>query len=192
MANIASQKKRILRSERERAENRLLTSTVKTHFRRLESAAEAGDSSTIESEQRDLVCTRWANRLHVRILENGMGSLVSPIHNLGVDPFKVECIDEGFAHALSTLVIADLLGVPEEEHGDLITLIGLPPTQMGGDAEHKVQSDPLSWLHDRFRGYHLKRQGGLPESIFLIKDLQRGSILKHGGNYGGRYKTNHD
>ena len=38
MANIASQKKRILRSERERTENRLLTSTVKTYFRRLQSA----------------------------------------------------------------------------------------------------------------------------------------------------------
>jgi cytochrome P450 len=67
-------------------------------------------------------------------------------------------ITEDFAHALSTLVIADLLGVPEEEHGDLIALIGLPPTQMGGDEEHKVQSDPLSWLHDRFRGYLLDRQ----------------------------------
>jgi small subunit ribosomal protein S20 len=55
MANIASQKKRILRSERERAENRLLTSTVKTHFRRLESAVEGGDTSAIEREQRDLV-----------------------------------------------------------------------------------------------------------------------------------------
>jgi small subunit ribosomal protein S20 len=55
MANIASQKKRILRSERERAENRLLTSTVKTHFRRLESAVEGGDASAIEAEQRDLV-----------------------------------------------------------------------------------------------------------------------------------------
>lgn len=55
MANIASQKKRILRSERERAENRLLTSTVKTHFRRLESAVEGGDASAIEREQRDLV-----------------------------------------------------------------------------------------------------------------------------------------
>jgi cytochrome P450 len=51
-------------------------------------------------------------------------------------------ITEDFAHALSTLVIADLLGVPEEEHADLINLIGLPPTQMGGDAEHKVQADP--------------------------------------------------
>jgi small subunit ribosomal protein S20 len=55
MANIASQKKRILRSERERAENRLLTSTVKTHFRRLESAVEAGDADTIATEERDLV-----------------------------------------------------------------------------------------------------------------------------------------
>jgi small subunit ribosomal protein S20 len=55
MANIASQKKRILRSERERTENRLLTSTVKTHFRRLEAAIEGGDAGTIETEQRDLV-----------------------------------------------------------------------------------------------------------------------------------------
>jgi small subunit ribosomal protein S20 len=55
MANIASQKKRILRSERERTENRLLTSTVKTHFRRLESAVSAGDAAAIETEQRALV-----------------------------------------------------------------------------------------------------------------------------------------
>ena len=55
MANIASQKKRILRSARERTENRLLTSTVKTHFRRLESAVEAGDAGAIASEQRELV-----------------------------------------------------------------------------------------------------------------------------------------
>ena len=55
MANIASQKKRILRSERERSENRLLTSTVKTHFRRLESAVDGGDAAAIGNEERDLV-----------------------------------------------------------------------------------------------------------------------------------------
>jgi small subunit ribosomal protein S20 len=55
MANIASQKKRILRSERERTENRLLTSTVKTYFRRLESAVEGGDAAAIETEHRALV-----------------------------------------------------------------------------------------------------------------------------------------
>jgi small subunit ribosomal protein S20 len=55
MANIASQKKRILRSERERTENRLVTSAVKTHFRRLESAVEGGDASAAETEHRSLV-----------------------------------------------------------------------------------------------------------------------------------------
>jgi small subunit ribosomal protein S20 len=55
MANIASQKKRILRSDRERTENRLLTSTVKTYFKRLESAVEGGDASAIEAEHRALV-----------------------------------------------------------------------------------------------------------------------------------------
>lgn len=55
MANIASQKKRILRSERERTENRLLTSTVKTHFRRLESAVQSGEAEAIATEQRELV-----------------------------------------------------------------------------------------------------------------------------------------
>lgn len=55
MANIASQKKRILRSERERTENRLLTSTVKTYFRRLESAIADGDAAKVEAEHKALV-----------------------------------------------------------------------------------------------------------------------------------------
>ena len=44
MANIASQKKRILRTERERVENRRLTSAVKTYFHRLETTAAEGDA----------------------------------------------------------------------------------------------------------------------------------------------------
>jgi len=55
MANIASQKKRILRSERERTENRLFTSTVKTYFRRLEAAVESGEAAKIETEHKALV-----------------------------------------------------------------------------------------------------------------------------------------
>ena len=55
MANIHSQEKRIHRSERERLENRRRTSTVKTHFRRLQAAVEAGDAETIEREHRELV-----------------------------------------------------------------------------------------------------------------------------------------
>jgi small subunit ribosomal protein S20 len=55
MANIASQKKRIARSSRERFENLRFASSVKTHFRRLEAAVSAGDADRIESEHRTLV-----------------------------------------------------------------------------------------------------------------------------------------
>jgi small subunit ribosomal protein S20 len=52
MANIASQRKRIARAERERLENRRLASAVKTHFRRLEAAVQSGDASAMEAEHR--------------------------------------------------------------------------------------------------------------------------------------------
>jgi small subunit ribosomal protein S20 len=55
MANIASQKKRILRSEREQAENRRYTSAIKTYFRRLEAAVEAGDDAQADIEHKELV-----------------------------------------------------------------------------------------------------------------------------------------
>jgi small subunit ribosomal protein S20 len=57
MANIHSQKKRILRAERERLENRRYTSKIKTYFRRLEGAVAGGDDSTADSEHRVLVQT---------------------------------------------------------------------------------------------------------------------------------------
>ena len=55
MANIHSQKKRILRAERERLENRRYTSAIKTYFRRLEEAVNGDDDARAESEQRHLV-----------------------------------------------------------------------------------------------------------------------------------------
>ena len=57
MANIHSQKKRILRAERERLENRRYTSAVKTYFRRLERAVSEGETETAETEHRALVKT---------------------------------------------------------------------------------------------------------------------------------------
>ena len=54
MANIHSQVKRNLRTERERVENRRYSSSVKTYFRRLEAAAEAGDAEAAETEYRAL------------------------------------------------------------------------------------------------------------------------------------------
>jgi small subunit ribosomal protein S20 len=57
MANIHSQKKRILRAERERLENRRYTSKIKTYFHRLEIAVAGGDEAVIETEHRGLVQT---------------------------------------------------------------------------------------------------------------------------------------
>jgi len=57
MANIHSQKKRILRSERERLENRNYTSAIKTYFRKLESDVQGGEQDTVEATHRELVRT---------------------------------------------------------------------------------------------------------------------------------------
>jgi len=50
MANIHSQKKRILRAERERLENLRYTSTIKTYFRRLQTAVDSGDNEAADAE----------------------------------------------------------------------------------------------------------------------------------------------
>ena len=55
MANIASQKKRIARTERERHENLRFASSVKTHFKRLEAAVSSGDDSAADAEHTALV-----------------------------------------------------------------------------------------------------------------------------------------
>ena len=55
MANIASQKKRIQRTARERLENRRRVSQVKTWLRRLQEAVDAGDAARADEELRALV-----------------------------------------------------------------------------------------------------------------------------------------
>jgi small subunit ribosomal protein S20 len=55
MANIHSQKKRILRSRRERTENRLYTSAIKTHFRSLQAHIAGGENEAADATHRRLV-----------------------------------------------------------------------------------------------------------------------------------------
>jgi small subunit ribosomal protein S20 len=57
MANIHSQKTRILRSERERIENRQYTSAVKTYFRQLEAAVEGGEAGQADAAHKRLQST---------------------------------------------------------------------------------------------------------------------------------------
>lgn len=55
MANIASQKKRIARSSRERLENLRFASSVKTQMKRLEAAVAAGDDAAADAEHKALI-----------------------------------------------------------------------------------------------------------------------------------------
>ena len=55
MANIASQKKRIARSSRERLENLRFASAVKTQMSKLEAAVASGDDAAADAEHKALV-----------------------------------------------------------------------------------------------------------------------------------------
>lgn len=63
-----------------------------------------------------------------------------------------------FAHAVATHAISDLMGIPEPDRLILIDLLGAPPSQIEGDAVHRVGADPLIFLKERFDGYLLERK----------------------------------
>ncbi len=63
-----------------------------------------------------------------------------------------------YAHATTVYAISDLLGIPLEDRAELLELIGAPPSQLDGDAVHKVGPDPLIFLKPRFDGYLRQRQ----------------------------------
>jgi len=73
MANIASQEKRIHRAERERQENRRYTSSVKTYFRRLQAAVEAGDADAADTALREL-SSRIDRAVHSGALHRNTGA----------------------------------------------------------------------------------------------------------------------
>jgi small subunit ribosomal protein S20 len=55
VANIKQQKKRVKVAARERLENLRYRSAIKTYFRRLGAAVDAGDSALVDAEHRQLV-----------------------------------------------------------------------------------------------------------------------------------------
>lgn len=63
-----------------------------------------------------------------------------------------------YAHATTVYAISDLMGIPEGDRAELLELIGAPPSQVDGDAAHKVGSDPLIFMKPRFDQYLQERQ----------------------------------
>lgn len=89
---------------------------------------------------------------------------------------SAEIVSE-FAHAASTLAIADLLGIPESDRDELLELLGAPPTSIEGDAAHKIGADPLVFLEERFLAY-LRERAANPGSD-LMSELV-GSTFRDG------------
>jgi cytochrome P450 len=58
-----------------------------------------------------------------------------------------------YAHATTTYAISDLMGIPMADRAELLELIGAPPSQVAGDAPHKVGPDPLIFMKPRFNQY---------------------------------------
>lgn len=61
-----------------------------------------------------------------------------------------------YAKPFSLLVIADMLGVPEEDHDEFRTVLGSPrPGAIVGSLDHTdlVGLNPLEWLDEKFIGY---------------------------------------
>jgi cytochrome P450 len=81
------------------------------------------------------------------------------LHNLAdrlIDGFigRGECnLVPEYAHATTTYAISDLMGIPEGDRAELLVLIGAPPSQVDGDAAHKIGPDPLIFMKERFDQY---------------------------------------
>jgi len=58
-----------------------------------------------------------------------------------------------YAHAATTYAISDIMGIPVPDRAELLELIGAPPSQVEGDAPHKVGPDPLIFMKPRFDQY---------------------------------------
>jgi cytochrome P450 len=58
-----------------------------------------------------------------------------------------------YAHAAATYAISDLMGIPEGDRVELVEMLGVPPSQVEGEAVHRVGPDPLIFLKERFDGY---------------------------------------
>ncbi|KZS76715.1 cytochrome [Mycobacterium kansasii] len=67
---------------------------------------------------------------------------------------RCEFISE-YSKPFATLVIADLLGVPEDDHKEFRVMLGAerPGARVGGLDHESVGTNPLQWLDEKFSSY---------------------------------------
>jgi cytochrome P450 len=107
---------------------------------------------------------------HSRLKRNNeyMQQVADRLIDRFIDNGNCEFISE-FTQELGTLVIADLMGVPEEDRDGLVAAIG-PSHGRVGDKDFKNSPNPLAWLDDRF-GPYLEERRCEPATGDILSDL---------------------
>jgi cytochrome P450 len=102
------------------------------------------------------ILTRLLTIDRLRKNQEYMCGLADRLIDRFIDSGRCEIVSQ-YSQPLATLVVADLLGVPEEDRDELVASIG-PPPAMIGDPDHKSAPDPLEYLDRRFSVYLAERR----------------------------------
>jgi cytochrome P450 len=73
-----------------------------------------------------------------------------------IDGDRCEIVSQ-YAYPATTLVVMEMLGVPEQDRLELLFLLGAPKDDVGS-AEHLNRPDPMKYLEGRFTTYLEERQ----------------------------------
>jgi cytochrome P450 len=104
-----------------------------------------------EHAERRQIMTRFLTHKRLKKNTEYMMALADRLIDKFIDRGQCEFVAE-FGQESGTLVISDMLAVPEEDRRELVATIGLPPG-MVEDPEYKKAANPLEWLDQRFTAY---------------------------------------
>jgi cytochrome P450 len=97
--------------------------------------------------------------------EGFMDGLADRLIDKFVDRGRIEVLSD-YSHPFATLAIADLMGMPEEAHEQILPLIGSLPGQIGGDED--MSANPLAQIGILFYGYVMDRRANPRDDVMSI------------------------
>ena len=104
--------------------------------------------------------------------EEYMTGLCDRIIDEFIGPGKFEVITQ-YSQPFATLVIADLLGVPEEDRAVFRTMVGSLPGEIGGPDPSDVSSNPLAQIGMYFFKYIEERRAQPKKDVLTDLALQK-------------------
>jgi cytochrome P450 len=95
---------------------------------------------------------------HERLKKSGdyLRRIVDRLIDRVIDSDRCEIVSQ-YAYPVTTLVVMEMLGVPEEERLEFLIQLGAPKDDVGS-AEHLNRADPMVYLRQRFTTYLTERQ----------------------------------